>query len=119
MLKLSEADITTQCVDWMKSQGYRAIRMNRGFLKRPGGGVTFGEPGMADWLFLSKRLYDPGIHRAIWIEFKADGKTAKCRCATKRGRCTACDQITWKLEENARGFTVLTIDSLDKLKGSL
>ena len=114
MIRLSEKDVTAQVKGFMEARGWRRVRMSRGvstFGNR--GTVTFGEPGMADWLFI--RYWIAGV---IWIEIKAPGKTAKCRCATKKPlqRCTACDQAAWKAAEIARGAVVWTIDSLEALE---
>ena len=117
MTKLSEKDVTHQVKGFMEYLGWRAVRMQRTIMK---GQFQTGEPGMADWLFIYYgRVFAPTVMaKVIWIEIKSPGKTAKCRCATKkpRQRCTFHDQASWKAAEIARGAVVWTIDSLEALK---
>ena len=115
-----EAELTKQVVDFLEAHGWRAIRMSRGvatFGDR--GTVTFGEPGMPDWLFL--KYVEVGLRPhalAVWVEFKRHGAVETCVCLTKkpRSRCTKCDQITWKSREQFRGAQVHRIESLEQVK---
>jgi hypothetical protein len=115
-MKLTEADVTKQCKDWLEARGWRGVRMNRGLMKRAGGATSFGEPGQPDWLFLLYRQSNEALACAIWIEFKRPGVDARCICATKppRKRCTACDQAHWKMTERARSAEVWTIHSFEE-----
>jgi len=115
MEKHSEAEVTKQVTDYMEARGWRLIRMNRGFFQRPdGSALSFGEPGMPDYLALH---YRPAAN--VWIEMKRPaGAKPRCICLSKkpRQRCTACDQARWQLEERARGGTVWIIDGLERLE---
>ena len=117
MLKLSEANITDQVRGFLEHRGWRAIRLNRSLVQMPfGGAVQFGECGMPDFQFV--RYVGTGrapcLSLTLWVEFKATGIKARCRCATKkpRQRCTACDQAKWRAAERARGGVVWVVDSL-------
>lgn len=115
--KLNEADVTSQVKSFLQAHGWRAIRMNRGLMQNAFGGVIqFGEAGMADFLFVR---YAPEAMPAaglmLWVEMKATGVKAKCRCTTKRAmqRCSACDQKVWRERERLAGAQVWLVDSLD------
>ncbi len=77
--QLSEADLTKQCVGLMEAHGWKAVRLQRGLMRRRNGSVamTIGEKGMCDWLFM-KRIEEsdliPGKCKAWFCEFKAPGK---------------------------------------------
>jgi hypothetical protein len=118
--KTPEAQLTEQVVDFMKMKGWRALRMSRGvatFGDR--GTVTFGEPGMPDWLFLRYGREGLSMRSILWMEMKQSKSRESCRCATKktRQRCTACDQRKWRMTETARGASVIRIESLEQLQG--
>lgn len=120
--KILEADVVRSCVDFLEARGWRAIRQGRAVAKfGHRGTVTFGEPGMPDYLFhrYSQRPMD-GPERILWIEFKSPNDRRQCICRTKmaRKRCTVCDQNTWRVNEQVRGATVLRIESLEQLKAS-
>lgn len=82
------------------------------------GTVTFGEPGMPDWLFIRYKRHQPAAAQAFWIEFKSPTDRRGCICRTKapRKRCTVCDQQTWRINEEVRGGLVLRIESLEHLR---
>ncbi len=117
-----EAQVTAQCVDFLESHGWRAIRMNRGMARYGDRGVvTYGEPGQADWIFVRYGTYRPILAmkrvELMFIEFKSPTDRRKCICRTKkpRTRCTPCDQQNWRVREQARGAVVLRIESLEQL----
>jgi hypothetical protein len=116
--KLTESDVTAQVVSFFQHHSWHAIRMNRGLVSMPYGGVVqFGEPGMPDYQFV--RYYPTARHPAsalvVWCELKATGKKAQCRCRTKkaRQRCTSCDQRAWRERERQAGAAVWVVDSID------
>lgn len=116
--RLSEADVVQQVKDYLSFRGWRPIRMGRGMIQNAYGQVSsFGQPGMPDWLFL-RYIEDaavPGACVALWVETKANGAKAKCRCATKKKmqRCTKCDQRAFRERERRLGAQVWTIDSIE------
>lgn len=118
-MKLKESDVTQQVKDFLEYRGWRAIRLNRGLMQGAFGGVVqFGEPGMADFLFIRymQGNLEAGPALTLWVEFKAPGRRAQCRCQSKRPRqrCTACDQAKWREQERRRGALVWLVDDLDQ-----
>lgn len=115
--KLSEADVTAQVKGFLEARGWRAIRMNRGLVQGFSSVVQFGEPGQPDWqfIFYIRGCEIPAATVTLWVEMKAPGAKAWCRCATKRPkqRCTSCDQKRWKQSERARGGVVWTVDNIE------
>lgn len=116
--KLSESDVTKQIRDFLEWRQWRCIRHNRSIVTMPGAGiVSFGEPGMPDLQFIRYVPTEgiPGAAIVLWLELKATGKKAQCRCPTKKPgqRCTACDQKNWKDRERKRGAVVWQIDSIE------
>lgn len=103
-LKLSEADVTKQCIDFLRAHGWRCIRLETKPVIGPGGHAELiGERGQPDWLAL--RVESPGtaVVSAIFIEFKAPG-----RKPTRK-------QIEWHEQAQRDGFEVWVIDSLEWL----
>ena len=113
--KLSESDIVAQVKGFMQHREWRAVRMQRTIV--PGQFQT-GEPGIPDFQFVryvGNQSVSAGA-LVLWVEFKARGVRAKCRCLQIHGtrkRCTACDQRKWRERERALGATVWLVDSLD------
>ena len=110
---LSEVHVSAQVSSFLRHRAWRQIRFQRTVVP---GIFSTHEPGIPDMQFI--RYLDcaiPGAAFVLWIEFKAAGVRARCRCATKapRQRCTACDQARWKRDEIARGALVWTVDSLE------
>lgn len=114
MLKLNEADVTEQVKGFLEHHGWRSVRNQRTVMP---GQFSTGEPGMADFQFVRYigTEHARSLALVVWIELKAHGAKARCRCATKkpRQRCTACDQRNWRNRERARGGVVWTqVDSI-------
>jgi hypothetical protein len=106
---LSEADLTRQVCDFMRANGWRAIRHQRTIMK---GQFQTGEPGMPDYQFIYylKRPY--GMCLNLFVEFKRKSNTARCRCAANEGtrrRCTFHDQINWRHRESGLGGVVWVV----------
>jgi hypothetical protein len=117
-LKLLEAAVTDQVRGFLEHHGWRGLRMGRGGMAVPNQYITFGEPGVPDWLFLRYAPNAPELCAAglmLWIEFKRRGARAQCRCRSKapRQRCTACDQKNWRERERRAGAEVWLVDDLD------
>lgn len=116
-----EAEVVRDLKNFLAARGWRAVRMETGFV--PGAG-SFGEKGIADWLFL-RYMPGRGLTMAMWIEAKPPGHKPVCRCkpavmvpgkrpgTEKIGKpaheCRSCGQARWKLAEEARGALVLTV----------
>jgi len=117
-----EASVSKQCVDFMETRGWRAIRMPRGLAQYGERGVVpYGEPGQPDWMFIKYLPFKVGgdlrtskMTETIFIEFKQPNSKRKCTCASKK-RCTYHDQEAWRVREQARGAVVLRIESLEQL----
>lgn len=74
-LRLSEADVTKQCIDWLQAHGWTAIRRHVGtFTAGSGRLVKLGEKGDPDWLIYCP-WEDPGYGyaRLFHLELKAKG----------------------------------------------
>lgn len=119
-----EAQVARELRAFLEARGWRAVRMESGFV--PGAG-SFGEKGIADWLFL---CYLPlrGNTLAMWIETKAPGAKQVCHCkpavmepgkrpgtmrqAKAAHECRMHGQQRWRRDEEARGALVLTVSDV-------
>ena len=101
LLKLSEKQVTEQCIGWLRSQGYFCIRLNSGLLKTPDGRtIRIGEKNIPDWAVLKGHEY--------WLmEFKATGKAPSA------------DQFQFCSDMRKRGFRVMWADGLDAMRGNM
>lgn len=106
-VRLKEADVTKQVVDFLKAEGWYAQRMNTGMFQRPGAHqrIMIGSKGQADYLFL-KATGDPFKAICLFIEFKRPGGLVKN------------SQIEWAQKMHDRGFTVLRVWNLEMFKAS-
>lgn len=108
-LKLSEADVTKQCIDFLRAHGWRCIRLETMPVTGPGGGMTMiGEPGQPDWIVIRSKFCTDWLNRdlarLIFVEFKAPGKKLMRQ------------QIAWHDQARSDGFEVLVIASLEALQ---
>lgn len=98
-MKLSEAQVTKQIIDFLRAEGWRCIRLQSGLFQRPMSGVRIriGEPGMPDWLVMKQRcpLY------AAFLEIKGTGKTSRP------------DQVAWRTAAQKDGFTCEVFDNFE------
>ena len=69
-LKLTEADVIRQCLDYLQCRGYWVKRNPVGKYRHAvtGNFAEFGPPGIPDYLAIH------AIHPAFFIEFKAPGR---------------------------------------------
>lgn len=131
-LRLSEADVTRQVCDFLALEGWRGVRMNVGArvqrrtqdvclgMDEQGDAivktvevsrsrVSFGEPGMPDWLFIKYWCDGQMINceenaDLIWLEIKAPGKEPKPH------------QLAWHKAERARGALVKVVDDFETFR---
>jgi len=101
-LKLTEAQVTKQCIDFLIAEGWRCIRLNSGLFQRPGGKVRvrIGEPGMPDYVcFLGDQYF--------FLEFKgANGRLRE-------------NQAKWIRQAVADRLNVTICAGLDELRDRL
>jgi hypothetical protein len=72
LLRLSEKQVTEQCVGYMRGLGYIAERRNAGLADFGARGkVRYGQSGAADYIFLHP------VRPAIYVEFKREGETIR------------------------------------------
>jgi hypothetical protein len=102
-LPLLERDVTRQCCDLLKAEGWRLIRHNVTKVPMRGQWVSFGEKGMPDW----QAIYYLGSFSTLtlWLEFKQRGK----------GRLRE-EQLAWRLAEEKRGACVWRVDDYDEFR---
>jgi hypothetical protein len=107
--RLKEADVTKQCVQLMEAHGWKAIRLQRGLMRRRDGSVamTIGEKGMCDWLFLRTQwsVQATGSALVFMAEFKGEGKKPSAA------------QIKFMAEMRARGLVAEWFDKYVNFAG--
>lgn len=89
--KISESDIERTCTEWLALDGWRGLKTDP--VSRREWGKGFGEPGMADYLYIRYcvTLGRTALAEVMWIEYKS-----------KRGKA-AYHQCTWHMAERGRG----------------
>jgi len=66
---LTEAQITRQCIDYLKVEGWECVRQHVGmFQTRTGRTVTIGKAGDPDWIAFR---FDAAGYSLFYIEFKS------------------------------------------------
>ncbi len=94
-LKLSEADVTKQCIPWLKIQGWTCIRLQSGLVDLPGNRkMRVGVKGLPDWIAVKGKI-------AVFVELKAPGKVPSI------------DQEIWMEMARQRKHLVMWADSFD------
>lgn len=113
---LPENQVTAQCIDWLRLQGWICTRRQSGLFSRPSdprSRIRIGEPGEADWYcrrpmlkHLPTRENAPcaGIIQAFALELKAPGREP-----TR-------EQLEWGRRQMALGFVWTWTDDLRKLQ---
>jgi hypothetical protein len=100
--KLTEAQVTRQCNDWLRCHGWDPRRQQSGLVARPNGGrFRIGEPGLPDYVVL--RATAPGEAECFWLEYKAS-----------RQKPTVHQEIYHEQLRNA-GYLVCVADGVDAL----
>jgi hypothetical protein len=103
-----EAQIQQTCTQILELDGWRALRTDP--VSRREWGKGFGEPGMADHLYIryvdlpGKKGGDPNLRslaQLMWIEFK------RIRTGRKASTKATVSQQTWHQAERARGALTL------------
>jgi len=98
-LKLTEAQVTKQCIDFLLAERWYCIRLNSGLLQRPGSTARLrvGEKGLPDYICTRGNEY-------FFLEFKASG--GRLRTA----------QRDWIARAKADSLNVLVCSGLDELQ---
>lgn len=101
-LKLSEKQVTSQCVGWLRTQRYFCVRLNSGLMTTPAGRrIRIGEKALPDWAVFH--------HNNGWLlELKATGKRPSLEQAEMHR--------TLKVKH---GIEVIWADSLERLREQL
>ena len=77
-VKLSEADVTKQIVDFLRAHRWRVVRQQSGLFRSPTSNarVRIGETGMCDWYAYRpvKMNHSNGLVQFFELEIKAPGK---------------------------------------------
>ena len=110
--RLKEADVTKQCVQLMEAHGWKAIRLQRGLMRRRDGTVamTIGEKGMCDWLFI--RSFAMSSSGNTW---QYPGQTWAFMCELKsEGKKPSASQVQFMADMRSRGLVAEWFDSYDK-----
>ena len=114
--EISEADIERTCTEWLALDGWRGLKTDP--VSRREWGKGFGEPGMADYLYIRSRPsprevhqdgQDPTNPRAIgwWMSVKpCQAEVMWIEWKSKRGT-SADHQRCWHQAERARGALTL------------
>ena len=111
-MKITEAQIQQTCTEMLELDGWRALQTDP--VSDRGRGKGFGEPGMADHLYIRYRMAAeprdfqsdlPNWPRVdaevLWIEFK------RIRAGRKASTKATVNQQTWHQAERARGALTL------------
>ena len=104
-MKLTEAQIESTCTEFLQLDGWRALKTDP--VSRREWGKGFGEPGMADHLYVRYQVEAPELSlsrrfaEVIWIEWK------RIRAGRKASTKATVNQQTWHQAERARGALTL------------
>ncbi len=97
--EITEKHVTKACVQLMEAHGWKAIRLQRGLMRRRDGSVamTIGTKGMSDWCFLKALPWShiPGAVQFFWHEFKAEGCKPSQEQMAFMEACHARGEIAW------------------------
>ncbi len=100
-LKLTEAQVTQQCKEYLQAKGYTCIRLQSGLVNLPGDRkMRVGTPGLPDWVVVKGR-------NCFFMELKATGKKPNV------------NQDLWMGLADQRGIACLWVDSLEMLMEKL
>ena len=107
-INLTEAQVTEQCIDYLRAEGWRCIRLNSGLFQRPNGKhrVRIGEPGMPDWICVpGGRVHGHLRPAAFFLELKR----------SKGGQLSDA-QSRWIYDATEDGLLVCVCRGLDELR---
>jgi hypothetical protein len=94
--KVYEADIQTQCKNYMIMMGWYGIRLNSGAVRTQSGSLFRGaDPGTPDYLFFKQR---PQGMANVFIEFKALGKKPTPLQQQKMAELRSHGAICWVID---------------------
>ncbi len=94
---LTEKQVTSQCVDWLRSQGWLCVRLQSGLMELPGNRrIRIGTPNLPDWVCLNHDRY-------FLVEMKAPGKVPNA------------GQEQWIADARRKGLNVFWADGLGRL----
>lgn len=100
-LKLTEAQVTQACIQWLRLKGYTCIRLQSGLVNLPGDRkMRVGTPGLPDWVVVNGR-------NCFFLELKATGKQPNT------------NQDLWMFLAGERGILCLWADSLEMLQAKM
>lgn len=98
-LKLTERDVTKQCIDLLRLEGWYCIRLESELVTGPSGKPKrLGETGQPDWLIIRSVSPLPWLE-GFFLEFKAPGRKPRP------------SQRAWHERMQRDGYTVACVDS--------
>lgn len=100
---LRERDIIAQCLGWLRTKGWRAIRLQSALANDGGRRYRIGEPGIPDYIIVRALNADVRGDECFFLETKPPG--GKLRPA----------QLLWHEQARHEGLTVCVADGLEAL----